>query len=159
MVSEIENYSVFVELGVWKGHSISFLADALRNKNKKIYAVDIFEDWDKNKDVQEEVKHISEIYNTVLKKTNTRHLITDIKSISWEAANLFEDNSVDFVFIDADHSYESVKKDIKNWLPKIKKNGIIAGHDFHAESVSSAVNELIADVQTAKGSVWYKKIY
>jgi hypothetical protein len=85
--------------------------------------------------------------------------ITDIKSISWEAANLFEDNSVDFVFIDADHSYESVKKDIKNWLPKIKKNGIIAGHDFHAESVSSAVNELIADVQTAKGSVWYKKIY
>jgi predicted O-methyltransferase YrrM len=159
-VSEIESYDIFVELGVWKGHSISFLADKLRNKNKKIYAVDIFEEWDKNKEVLQEVKHINEIYNTVLKESDTRHLITDVKSISWEAASLFEDGSVDFVFIDADHSYESVVKDIKAWLSKIKKGGIISGHDyFTSPDVRSAVDELLGAVESdKKQNTWYKKI-
>jgi len=39
----------------------------------------------------------------------------------------------DFVFIDADHTYESVKKDILAWYPKVKKGGIIAGHNYFVE--------------------------
>ena len=64
-----------------------------------------------------------------------------IKSCSWEAATLFEDNSVDFVFIDADHQYESVKKDITAWYPKIKIGGIMSGHDYISKfGVADAVN-------------------
>ena len=59
-----------------------------------------------------------------------REMITDIKSISWEAASKFDNESVDFVFIDAGHDYESVTKDISCWFPKIKKGGIISGHDY-----------------------------
>lgn len=48
----------------------------------------------------------------------------------------FLDNSLDFVYIDADHRYEMVVKDLEMWYTKIRSGGILAGHDFicHAES-------------------------
>ena len=45
------------------------------------------------------------------------------------AASMFDDASVDFLFIDADHSYEAVKADWSQWFPKVKRNGYIALHD------------------------------
>lgn len=160
-IASINEYKIFVELGVWKGHSISYLAKLLKDKKDiKVYAVDIFEKWDKNESVKEDVKHINQIYNTNLKNTGVREIISDIKSISWDAANLFKDNSIDFVFIDADHSYESVTKDINSWLPKIKKGGIISGHDyFTSPGVKSAVDELLGNVESdRKQNIWYKKV-
>ena len=160
-IASINEYKIFVELGVWKGHSISYLAKLLKDKKDiKVYAVDIFEKWDKNESVKEDVKHINQIYNTNLKNAGVREIISDIKSISWDAANLFKDNSIDFVFIDADHSYESVTKDINSWLPKIKKGGIISGHDyFTSPGVKSAVDELLGKVESdRKQNIWYKKV-
>lgn len=53
-----------------------------------------------------------------------------IKSLSNEAVKLFDDESLDFVFIDAGHSYESVVEDIALWSKKVRKGGIVYGHDF-----------------------------
>jgi predicted O-methyltransferase YrrM len=154
------DYKVYVELGVWKGHSISYLASNLKNRNVKIYAVDIFEDWDKNKEVLNEVQYITQIYNKNLENAGVRNMITDIKSISWEAADKFKDGEIDFIFIDADHSYTSVTKDIKAWLPKLKKGGIISGHDYFTSlGVKQAVDELLGDVTTIKKeNIWFKKL-
>ena len=80
--------------------------------------------------------------------------------MSWDAAVNFADESIDFVFIDADHSYESVKKDIEAWLPKIRKNGIISGHDYgngNPSEVKQAVDEKFDNFQL-NGSCWYLKI-
>ena len=55
------------------------------------------------------------------------NIITDL---SVEAAKKFEDKSVDFVYIDANHAYKYVKQDIDAWLPKVKNGGIIGGHDW-----------------------------
>ena len=46
-------------------------------------------------------------------------------------AEKVEDGSLDFVFIDADHQYDSVMADIKAWVPKVKEDGVICGHDYN----------------------------
>ena len=49
---------------------------------------------------------------------------------SLEAVNNFHDNSLDFVYIDGDHSIEGIYEDVKAWTPKIRIGGIISGHDY-----------------------------
>jgi predicted O-methyltransferase YrrM len=49
---------------------------------------------------------------------------------SEQAAHAMPDNTLDFCYIDADHSYDGVKKDLNIWLPKVKSGGIICGHDY-----------------------------
>ena len=73
---------------------------------------------------------------------------------SEEASKKFEDNSLDFVFIDACHEYECVKEDIIHWLPKIAPNGILAGHDADWEGVQRAVSELIPNAKRVSRSCW-----
>ena len=62
-----------------------------------------------------------------------------------EASMLVEDGSLDWVFIDADHSYEGVRADITNWLPKIRKGGMITGHDIDRKGVRDAVRDCLGD--------------
>ncbi len=62
------------------------------------------------------------------------------------AAN-YEDNSFDYVYIDSDHRYEPTVNDIKIWWPKVKKGGILAGHDYNSRNklygVVEAVDEFV----------------
>lgn len=53
-----------------------------------------------------------------------------IESTTDQAARLFDDESLDICFIDADHSYSAVSRDLDLYLPKVKLGGIICGHDF-----------------------------
>ena len=76
-----------------------------------------------------------------------------------KAAKLIEDKSLDFIFIDADHHYEHVRSDILTWLPKVKDDGWIIGHDIDMPDVKRAVKELLpkfdyANVNQDKGC-WY----
>ena len=54
-----------------------------------------------------------------------------IKAWSNEAVNQFEDESLDFVFIDGNHDFEHVVEDVAKWSRKVKKGGIVSGHDFN----------------------------
>lgn len=49
---------------------------------------------------------------------------------SHQALSLFEDESLDFVYVDGDHSYEEVLFDLTEWFKKLKRGGVIAGHDI-----------------------------
>lgn len=71
---------------------------------------------------------------------NTKLIVMD----SLAAAKTFQDQSLDLVFIDADHSYEGVKADIHAWAPKVRQGGILAGHDYDQPDfpgVKKAVDE------------------
>ena len=52
------------------------------------------------------------------------------RKLSAEANEHFADNSLDFVYLDADHAYEAVAADIRRWFCKLRPGGILAGHDF-----------------------------
>jgi hypothetical protein len=69
-------------------------------------------------------------------------IVTVIAAPSTQAADLFGPY-LGFVFIDGDHREESAFQDIKTWWPKIRKGGMLAGHDYdqHWPSVVSAVNK------------------
>lgn len=143
-----KSFKVLVEVGVYNGHSISYLAQ--KNKSSKIWAVDLFD-----------LGYI-DTYKTNLENAGVRDIITDIRGLSWDGALHFNDNSIDFCFIDADHTYESVTKDIQSWFPKVKIGGIISGHDYdqnNIEGVVRSVTKFFKDVNLQvkifKGSVWY----
>jgi hypothetical protein len=64
---------------------------------------------------------------------------------SVEASKLYENESLDFVFIDGAHDYQSVKEDIEHWFPKVKRGGYIAGDDYNWETVKLAVIEFFGN--------------
>jgi len=53
-----------------------------------------------------------------------------LRGLGEELVNMFEDESLDFVYIDGNHAYDYVKQDMEMWWPKLKKGGLFAGHDY-----------------------------
>ena len=71
---------------------------------------------------------------------------TLIRSFSVPAAQKFPDECLDFVFIDANHDFDYVMEDIITWSRKVRKGGIISGHDyyqFHNSGIIEAVNSYV----------------
>jgi predicted O-methyltransferase YrrM len=85
--------------------------------------------------------------------------ITKIKMSSVAASTFFGNGTLDLVYIDAAHDYDNVKKDIQTWLPKVKRNGFISGHDIIIPGVKQAVSELIGDdILTYSDTSWIYQI-
>ena len=65
--------------------------------------------------------------------------------IGWsvDVARSIKDEYFDFIYIDGDHSYESVSSDIKAWWPKLKEGGFMAGHDWLIQPVQKAVEDFV----------------
>jgi hypothetical protein len=87
-----------------------------------------------------------------------------IRKLSKDACSDFADESLDFVFIDASHEFEDCYNDIVNWYPKVKKNGVIIGHDWYHPAhpdVSKSVMKFfnVEDIEYYKGPthVWIVK--
>lgn len=142
-----------VEVGSWLGRSSAFMCVEAINKNIKI-KFDCVDTWNgdgsdlHNFIINSNTKSLYERFVENMKPVEGNY--TPIKLPSLEAAKTYADESLDFVFIDADHSYEMVKADIIAWLPKVKKGGILAGHDYEGVGVSTAVNEIIGENKIRK---------
>jgi hypothetical protein len=61
------------------------------------------------------------------------------KTDSISASNLIKDNSIDYIYIDGDHSEQAVLADIEAWYPKVKDGGVLAGHDWWKLDVKKSV--------------------
>jgi predicted O-methyltransferase YrrM len=78
---------------------------------------------------------------------------------SGAAATVFQDASVDFVFIDGCHASAAVLRDIDTWIPKITSGGTIAGDDYDWEEVRRAVHQRFSDLEvTRSGTIWWRRI-
>jgi predicted O-methyltransferase YrrM len=146
IVSEANNNSHFVEIGTWLGRSASYMAVEIINSKKEI-KFDCIDTWNGS----EEHKNIDFVKNNTLYDEFIKNIepvkgiINPIRSLSTEASKFYEDNSLDFVFIDASHDYENVKQDINAWYPKVKQNKILSGHDYIWSGVKQAVDEFISN--------------
>jgi len=119
-----------VELGTYFGGGAWVLSEIAA----KVSTFDIFEDIDKiecgtkshYKDLFKDEPHYYKDVKNILAQ---KHNIDVYKKNTSESANLFDDKSIDFLFIDADHSYKGVKNDFESWFPKIENGGHILLHD------------------------------
>lgn len=80
-------------------------------------------------------------------------------STTVEAADSVPDESLDFVFIDAGHSYRAAKADIAVWERKVRPGGWLGGHDYHAAhpGVVRAVDEAFRAVDLLPGHIWARR--
>jgi len=145
----------FVEVGTWRGRSAAIMTVAIINSGKNI-KFDCVDTWRGSQDEPEHLNDPSVIYDTLYEEflknmSKVEGHFNPIRLDSIQAAGLYEDQSLDFVFIDAQHDYESVKKDILAWMPKVRPGGIIAGHDYNHTGdycVGKAVRELFSQFET-----------
>jgi FkbM family methyltransferase len=158
---------VGAEIGIAGGQHIKTLLE--KTNLEKIYGVDPLESemWDKSNmgslNVQKEYGGFDNLYQQIvnmLKPYGDRCEI--IRDTSVSASDQFEDESLDFVFIDAIHDYENCFADISAWQSKVKRGGYIMGHDWEHENypeVQRAVEEYFKNDTiigiTGPTHVWY----
>lgn len=161
-LKDCTNIYNILELGTWTGGSFKIFKECFPEAN--IICVDLF---DFQGDLQErEFNELALNYKDYGKiKMNTN-----------DAYKMFKENHFDFIYIDANHEYEQVKADITNYLPLVKKNGFIGGHDYSNDisvfgnvdetemkrilkNVIKAVNETVGEPdKTFIDGSWIKKI-
>lgn len=147
-----------VEVGVDRGYYSEVLAKA--NPQMTIYGVDPWESLEIsriNSPKRRTDNHLSQArcdqyYRRAKKRLSPCPNYEIIKDYSCDAVERFADNSLDFVYIDANHDYTFVIDDIAMWSKKIKPGGIVSGHDYYNTcgtsrfqlTVKQAVNDYVA---------------
>jgi len=123
------NFKVGAEIGVAKGKYSKFLCRGI--PNLKLYLIDSWRSYG------EYVEHHDIEGQTILdncykeaKERLAPYNCEFVRATSMDAVKTFEDKSLDFVFIDANHTFEYVVNDIAEWSKKVRPGGIVSGHDF-----------------------------
>jgi hypothetical protein len=144
-----------IEIGTAEGFTTQYLLNTVPGLT--LYGIDPYTDyvdWNGRSITGSDIG-----YAQLLQKTEGKNY-THIRATSDDAVNSFEDESMDFIFIDGLHTYEQVLADCKNYYPKLKKNGIFIGHDYGTiEAVRKAVDEFAATlgkpIARANQDLWY----
>jgi predicted O-methyltransferase YrrM len=89
------------------------------------------------------------LFEANLDKHGVQNMVEVIEGDSAGSADLFRDRTVDFVFIDAEHTTEAVKRDVNAWLPKVKPGGTLAGHDWNWATVRDGVRAVLGEDRTS----------
>ncbi len=119
----------WVELGSWMGRSAAYCVVELINRDKlgDFYCIDT---WDGGIEHQG-WSELATLEQTFLDNISPiKDHVRLIKSDSWSAADQFEDESVDFCYVDAGHTYDCVTRDLQAWWPKVKSGCYFGGDDY-----------------------------
>lgn len=149
-----------IEIGSFVGESTVLFAQSF----KEVIAIDPFlADYDPA-DPTSYLFEFKNVYETYLERTGDHQNIKTIKLTSDDAKDVLKDELFDFIYIDGLHTYEGVKTDIYNYLPLVKKGGVIGGHDYtdsteykHLDGVKKAVDEMLGTPDKVfKDNSWIK---
>jgi len=150
-----------VEVGVYVGESTLVLLES--GKFKRYVAVDQFvDDYDHAQTDIPPVKYkMSDVEASFRENVISKYPFVELlKEDSAAAAKHLTGQQFDVVYIDADHRYEFVKRDIADYIKLIRPGGIIAGHDYNdAWGVKRAVDEVLdGPTMVFSDSSWLKKL-
>lgn len=137
------NFNLGVEVGVAKGDHAEILCKA--NPNLKLFGVDAWQHYPGYLDYMSE--RLNWFHKEAIKKLELYNCEL-IQKFSMDAVNDFEDDSLDFVYIDGAHDFKNVALDICEWIKKVKPNGILYGHDFK-RSTNPRLKQHVQDVVSA----------
>jgi predicted O-methyltransferase YrrM len=125
LLAYVDGAQIVVEIGCFEGKTTVELA---RRTRGRVYSIDPFPRG-----------RLGICYGEIIARAHCRRSAVDnveiIRRLSHEAAPLFK-HPIDFLFIDADHDYEALKRDWVDWFPKVRKSGIVALHDCRLASNS-----------------------
>jgi len=134
------NWKIGAEVGVWYGRTFFHLL--MNVPDLILYGVDTWKPGGHvhhHKDQEQNKKDVLE--NAAM--FSNRAIVLNMPSV--EAAATIANNSLDFVFIDADHSFDAVCADIEAWTLKVKSGGYLTGHDWDWDSVMQAVVTILPE--------------
>ena len=149
--------TTFVELGSWLGRSIAYMAQH-KNRPDYIYAVDTWKgtpghEKEQRKRAEQGIGDLYEAFEKNMRECRLSRIVHPLRMTSVEAAEQFDDESVDFIFEDADHW--NVAASIEAWLPKLRKGGIFAGHDIGIQEVKRDVDLLLPGWERRSAACWW----
>lgn len=158
-ISKLQGDLIGVEVGVCNGVTSELFAQQIPNITK-LYAVDnypAFVDWDGTRVTEDrQAETMRRCQERLAKYPNVEFVYKS----SVEFGETLFDESIDFVFVDGDHSYEATLKDLQTYWPKVKTGGVFAGHDINLVSVTKALEEFFRDspdtkIYNVENNAWY----
>lgn len=162
MVRSARDGARFVEIGAWLGRSTAFMAVEIANSRKAIDFV-VIDTWqgsaDESYHQQVVAQHGGSIHGRFMENMRAGGVAGYIRTLvmsSQRALGEFPDDSLDFVFIDAAHDFESVRADIAMWRRKVRPGGMLAGHDIEWQGLRQAVQDALPWTEVGeRRSSWY----
>lgn len=130
-----------IEIGSFQGKSTVFLALGARENGMKVFAIDPHKDTYLH---EGKYKDSSSDYFKNLLNYDVRFNVDSYLDFSYNVNEKFHDGVYSMLFIDGDHSYDSVKQDFELYFPKLRNGGLVCFHDYgniHWEGVTKFVNE------------------
>jgi hypothetical protein len=119
------DFNFGAEIGVAKADHAEILCKA--NPNLHLYGIDA---WAKYHGYKDYLQDRLNFFEKEARRKMEPYDFTIIKKYSMEALEDFEDGSLDFVYIDGAHDFKNVAMDVCEWSKKVRKGGIVYGHDF-----------------------------
>ena len=170
-ITSAQGGEVIVEVGTFVGGNLCRVGELIKHSTKdiKLIGVDDFHFVNiSNVSLSDAGLHFGEydtrqesFYQTLLKNLDAyvlSNLVQLIDSDSIEASKLFQNNSIDLLFLDANHSYPYTTNELKAWIPKVKNGGIISGHDWPCDGIQMAVKENLSNndikITSTNGAYW-----
>ncbi len=146
------DHGIVVEVGVYEG--------ALSKKFSQLPSLEhlyVVDSWDGYYSKFGD-DHMEKIAQGVIAWGKTEPKVTVLRLDTADAAEQFAEESIDFFHTDGDHSLAGIRRDIRLWLPKVKRGGIISGDNYEAATVAQGVNELLPQRELlANGRLWWAR--
>jgi len=162
ILTQLAQLSIFpnmrtVEIGSWTGLSAVIIGEVTQKMKGTHYCVDWFKGTSDNDGYLQDTSqkyNIKERFLSNIKHFNLEDTIKLVEMKSNDAVKMFDNNSLDFIFIDGDHSEFGINQDITIWLPKLKNKKCMCGHDYLA--CKSVVDRIFPN-REIHNDIWYIK--